>query len=53
MTKNRKKFKVKKIGKKFWFKNYNLPIPRPPGKAHPSYKRNLQLSKKNIQHFKA
>ncbi len=45
-----KKFQMeKKI--LFWIKNYNLPIPRPPKKL-PSYRRSLQPSKENIQHFK-
>ncbi len=34
----------------FWMKNYNLPIPNL-HKGCPSYKRSLQFSKENIQHF--
>ncbi len=35
----------------FWIKNYNLPIPRPLYRTS-KLQRSLQLSKKNIQHFK-
>jgi hypothetical protein len=54
MTKNLKKITAENKLNFFLIKNYNLPIPRPPSmhKGRPSYKRSLQLSKENIQHFK-
>ncbi len=36
----------------FWIKNNSLPFPRAPIRIHPSYRRSLQPSKANIQHFK-
>ncbi len=46
-----KKLLLKKKIKKFWIKNYNLPIPSL-HKGRPSYRRSLQYSKKNIQYLK-
>ncbi len=46
MTKNFNKFTA---GKRFLIKYCNLLIPRPPGTG---YRRSLQPSKENIQHFK-
>jgi hypothetical protein len=50
MSENYKKYTAKKFNI-FLIKNCNILIPRPP-KGCPSYRRSLQLSKENIQHFK-
>ncbi len=50
MTKNWKKFTAEKKFNFFCIKNYSLSLGL--HKRRPSYKRSLQLSKENIQHFK-
>jgi hypothetical protein len=51
MTKYGKSFTAVKLFYILWIENYNLIILRPP-KRHKSYKRSLQPSKENIEHFK-
>jgi hypothetical protein len=52
MTKNGKKFTAEKKVKNFLdHKKYNLPS-LGLHKERPGYRRSLQLSKENIQHFK-
>jgi hypothetical protein len=52
MTKNWKKFTAKKNTTNFWINGYRY-LSLGLHKGRPSYKRNLQLSKGNILHFKS